>query len=253
MTGFRTNVNGKKIRIDGGAYTNFFYTIYNNLSDYNIKQSDKIVFGCIVYACELNDGLCKWSNESMCNNTGLSRSQLIESIGNLKKAGLITTGKNNKGSRYIKISEDYEYDDRYLQIWVSVLRDDRLSINDKFVFSAIRSLANAKFKYRCFSNNTMIASIVGCSSINTVKNSIIKLQKLGIIEVETKDKKNRCITIKQDLADTNRMLACDLEDIEYVDIYEKKDNKLKRNSKMEENDTIDYDFIDDEDDEDEIW
>lgn len=186
------------IDIPNGTYSKFFIKIYDCLNKYNIGQSDKIVFGCISYSCSLNNGKCNWNNESFVNNTGLSKAQVLDSINKLIEAGLINKIiKDNK--RIIQISKDFNSSGTFIKMYTELLRIKNLSINDKYVYTVIHTLASKEFDYKCFGNNTMIMRRANCKSLNTVANSIKNLEKLGLIEVINVNKKTRIIKIKIDL------------------------------------------------------
>lgn len=81
-------------------------------------------------------------------------------------------------------------------MFTRVSRNKKLSINDKFIYSVIHSLANnPNYDYTCNASNSAIAERANCKSLTTVANSIKKLEKLGLI----KQTKNHGIKILIDL------------------------------------------------------
>lgn len=197
------NLNKKIEKIEGhyvynGSYSKFFIKIYDELNNYNIGQSDKIIFGCIDYSCRLNNNKCNWTNEAFMVNTGLSKAQVIDSINNLIKVGLIEKKVKENNKRIILISKNFDRSGTFIKMYTELLKIKNLSINDKFIYSIIHTLANKEYNYKCFGNNTMIMKRANCKSLNTVANSIKKLQKLRIIEVTQVNKNTRIIEIKID-------------------------------------------------------
>lgn len=81
-------------------------------------------------------------------------------------------------------------------MFTRVSRNKKLSINDKFIYSVIHSLANnPDYDYTCNASNGAIAERANCKSLTTVANSIKKLEKLGLI----KQSKHKGIEILVDL------------------------------------------------------
>lgn len=184
-----------------GTYSKFFVKIYDCLNEeYNgikLKQSDKILFGFVDYSCALNNRKCIWSNRAFTENTGLSESQVKKSLNNLEDAELIERIERGNG-RTIKIVGNDGTKGTFLKMYTEVTRNKKMTLNDKFVYTAIHHFtSNRDMGGKCLANNTTIAERVGCGSLTTVANSICHLEQLGYITV-IKIERCRIIKIKKD-------------------------------------------------------
>lgn len=187
-----------ELQIINGSYDEYFFKMYDCWNEYDLKQSDKIILSCIDYSCRLNNNKCNWSNEAFISNTGLARSKVIESLNTLETHNIIKkSNKDNK--RIITFNKKFKREGTFLKLYVNVLRIKDLSINDKIIYSVIHTYTNNKdYKNKCYANNTMIKNRASCSSLNTVSNSLKKLEKLKLIKIiQNEDKRE--LTIVKDL------------------------------------------------------